>query len=270
MNPSNLDELRTNAYNAGNSAAGMTADAPGLLQSLRQNLVGIFSKDNPLIQERNNALADYLSENSATRASLLPSAAGDVPGIAGRPLTYSPTQQDAITTARSSAALAPLAGYNEILKGMYGSIGDLVKNAGDLYTGRITAAQQNASNLLDLYKSAISQYSAEKSGSSGGGIDLSSILALIQAMNGNGNQPSTSIDDIFALPTKPLTTAEQIARIHLDPNAVKQVAGLTSPTNSPSASFAPPKASKPAATTPAIKIQPGTKSGLKYNLPLSF
>lgn len=159
MNPTtnNLADLQTNATNASNAVADTQAAAPGMLNQLKQNLVGIFAKDNPIIDARNSALTDYLSSANNTRASLLPSNTGDVPGIAGRPMTYSPTQQDAIVSSRNAAALAPLAGYNEILKGMYGNIGDIVGNAGNIYNSNIQANATRAGNLMDLYKQAVAQ-----------------------------------------------------------------------------------------------------------------
>lgn len=156
MNP-NVNSLRDQAYTAANTTADLQGVAQPMLDQLKQNLVGIFAKDNPIIGARNDALAGYLSSNANTRASLLPSNAGDVPGIAGRPLTYSPTQQDAIVSSRNAAALAPLVGYNEILKGMYGNIGDLVGNAGNIYNSTIQGSASRASGLMDLYKQAVAE-----------------------------------------------------------------------------------------------------------------
>lgn len=186
-----LPALRQNATDATNQVADMQAGAPGMLNSLKQNLVGIFAKDNPIIDARNNALTDYLSESSRTRAAQLPSATGDVPGIAGRQLTYSPTQQDAMVTHNNAAALAPLAGYNEILKGMFGNIGDIVSGAGGIYNSTIQANSTRANGLMDLYKQAVNEDQFNRDlaykrsqGSGSGGTDLASIIAAIQASLG--------------------------------------------------------------------------------------
>lgn len=179
-----IPTLRSDAYNATQQTADMQASAPGLLSQLKQNLVGIFSKDNPIIGARNTALSDYLSENANTRASMLPANTGDVPGIAGRPLTYSPTQQDAITTSRNAAALAPLAGYNEILKGMFGNIGDLVQNAGGIYQSTIQGNATRAAGLMDLYKQAVQedQFNRQLAASraNAGGYDIESIIKSLR------------------------------------------------------------------------------------------
>jgi hypothetical protein len=185
-----LPTLRSDAYNATNQTADMQAAAPGLLTQLKQNLVGIFAKDNPIIDARNGALSDYLSSNANTRASLLPSNTGTVPGEGARPLTYSPTQQDAIVSSTNAAKLAPLAGWNEILKGMYGNIGDLVQGAGSIYDSTLKSNATRASGLMDLYKQAAQEdqfnreLAVKKQAAGGDGIDLASIIAAIQQMTG--------------------------------------------------------------------------------------
>jgi hypothetical protein len=179
--------LRQDAYTAAQDANKMATDAPGMLTQLKQNLVGIFSKDNPIMQARDNALSGYLSTAANTRASLLP---GGMPMVEGRNLTLSPTQQNAIVTSRENAALAPLAGYNEILKGMYGNIGEMVGGAGDIYGAQIQGAQNNAATLLDFYRQAVAEEESRRSGSGAAGMDLGSIMAAIQTMLGvNGQQP---------------------------------------------------------------------------------
>lgn len=157
MNPTDTASLGTQAYNAANQTADLQGSVQPMLDQLKQNLVGIFAKDNPIIGARNDALSGYLSSNANTRASLLPSAVGDVPGVAGRPLTFSPTQQDSIVASRNAASLAPLAGYNEILKGMYGNIGDLVNSAGNIYGQTIQSNATRSNSLMDLYKQALAQ-----------------------------------------------------------------------------------------------------------------
>lgn len=176
-----LESLKTNAYNSGQSFSEAQENAPGMLQDLKKNLYGIFAKDNPVITAREQALSDYLSTPQRTRADLLPT---NLPMIEGRNLALSPTQQDAITASRSSAALAPLVGWNEILRGMTGSIGDVVKSAGDIYSAKLASMQSQAGNALDLYKAGIEEEKAKQSaaGSGGYGLDLATIL---QSLGGN-------------------------------------------------------------------------------------
>lgn len=153
MNP-DINSIRDQAYTAANQTADLQGSVQPMLDQLKQNLVGIFAKDNPLIGARNDALSGYLSSNANTRASLLPSG---MPQVEGRSLALSPTQQDAIVSSRNAAALAPLAGYNEILKGMYGNIGDVVNNAGNIYGSTIQSNATRAGSLMDLYKQAVAE-----------------------------------------------------------------------------------------------------------------
>lgn len=203
-----LPTLRSDAYNATSQVADMQSQAPGLLTQLKQNLVGIFAKDNPIIDARNGALTDYLSSNAKTRAELLPTNQGSVPGIEGRAMTYSPTQQDAIVSSRQAATLAPLAGWNEILKGMYGNIGDLVQGAGAMYDSTIKSNATRAQGLMDLYKQAVQedQFNRElelrrKTAAGGDGIDLASIIAAIQGATGT-NTPQRPPLSSFEVPDK--------------------------------------------------------------------
>jgi hypothetical protein len=214
-----FDSLKQNAYNAGSEAANITADAPGLLTQLKQNLVGIFAKDNPIMKARETALTDYLGSNSASRVATLPQ---NLPMVEGSNLTLSPTQQDAITSARSAAALAPLAGLNDIIKAQYGTIGDMVTGAGSIYDAMSRSAGMRATNALDLYKAAIAEEEAKKKAAGSEGIDLPSIMAMIQKSLGLGdgtdNGPSGFFND------EPTPPAQVIA-----PRAVPLPPGMIDP-----------------------------------------
>lgn len=165
MDPNALNTARQGSLDASNNLANLSESSPSLLQSLQKNLVGIFTKDNPLINERENALTTYLSTPSATRASLLSS---NLPVVAGSNLNLSPTQQNAIVQGREAAALAPLAGLNQAVTGMYGNIPQMVSNAGDIYksligaaTTRAQSARQNYEDLFNMLKTN-EQFDIEK------------------------------------------------------------------------------------------------------------
>lgn len=201
------NQLKQNAYDAANNVSEMTASAPSLLTQLKQNLVGIFAKDNPVLKARDDALSTYLATPSATRAEIL---TPNMPMVEGRNLTLSPTQQDAIVSGRQAAALAPLAGLNEIVKAQYGNIGDAVQGAGSIYDAQVRAAQGNAANLMDLYKTAIAEEEARRK-ASGTGLDLASILA---AVGGNLGVNAPSLDDIFGA-SAPVQQTKPQPRVNL-------------------------------------------------------
>lgn len=213
----NLDTLKGNAYSAMGQANDISANSSSMLTQLKQNLVGIFSKDNPLMGARETALSDYLSTPQRARADLLPT---NMPMIEGRNLTLSPTQQDAIVSSRNAAALAPLAGLNEIIKAQYGNIGDIVQGAASIYDTTGRNAQNNATNLLNLYKAAIDEYSAKKAAASGsGGIlggDLASILALIRGEVGIGQDPEALAASIYGTGK---TTTKKTTSKTIDPKS---------------------------------------------------
>lgn len=193
-----LNTLKTNAYSAANDVSTISQTAPSLLAQLKQNLVGIFTKDNPVMKAREGALTDYLNTPSATRASILPSG---LPVVEGSNLNLSPTQQNAITTARSNAALVPLVGLNEIIKNQYGTIGDIVSGAGTAYDASVSAAKNRATTLLDLYKTAVAEEDAKRKAADSGGLDLASIIESIRLATGlGGNGTDDTPSGFFDLP----------------------------------------------------------------------
>src|SRR3990167_7948121 len=151
---SSLAGIKGQASAAVEQVANLTQATPGLLQQLQGNLTSIFAKDNPLIQARGQALSDFLSTPARARAEYLPA---NLPQVEGSNLNLSPTQQNALTTARSSAALAPLAGLNQIITGIYGNIPQMVQNASGLYQGQIQAAQLRANQLQQQYENELNE-----------------------------------------------------------------------------------------------------------------
>jgi hypothetical protein len=215
--PTDLATLKQKAYNAAGNVSQMATDAPGLLTQLKQNLVGIFAKDNPVLTARDDALSKYLATPDNTRSEIL---TNNLPEVSpGRALTLSPTQQNAIVSSRSAAALAPLAGLNEIIKAQYGNIGDVVQGAGGIYDATLKGAQSNASNLLDLYKTAVEEQKAKTSAANAGGLDLATIIAAIShALGVSGGAPTdiSGLDDIFNIENDP-------SRVYTTPEGLKYV-----------------------------------------------
>ena len=191
-----LTGLRTKAEKAGESVSSLQESVPGLLRDLKSSLVSIYAKDNPLIQAREQALQNYLSTPDVTRAGLLPE---NLPMVAGSPLTLSPTQQQSIVSTRQSAALAPLLGLNQAVSAGYGNIGDIVKGAGDIYSGQIEAARSKATLAQTLYRSAIDEYNAatarqeaeRKGREQAGAIDPFALLQYIAGLQGQQQGDTT-------------------------------------------------------------------------------
>ena len=154
-----IAELQSTQQTASTDLSNLQTSIPGLLQNLRQNLVSIYAKDNPLIQARDEALSRFLSGGDVARAELLP---GNLPQVAGSPLTLSPTQQNAIVSSRQAANQAPLIGLNQAVSQGYGNIGDIVKGAGDIYGSQVQAATTNLAQAVKAYENAVSQDRWEK------------------------------------------------------------------------------------------------------------
>lgn len=177
-----LTRLRGEAQTAGGEAGKLQESIPGLLSGLKSNLTSIFSQDNPMMQERENALQTFLNVPSQTRAGLLPA---NLPMVEGSNLNLSPTQQNALVTASRNAALVPLAGLNQSIVGQYGNIGDILGNAANMYASSVTAAQNRASIAQQAFQNALAQEQEARQGrtAAGGGLDLTALLTAL--MGGN-------------------------------------------------------------------------------------
>lgn len=187
MDPNTLQQQ---AMAASNDVGRLQSSAPTLISELKKNLVSIYAKDNPVMQARDAALSDFLSTPARARADMLPT---NMAQIEGRNLTLSPTQQNAITTSRSSAALAPLMGLNQIVQAGYGNIGDIIGNAATLYENEIGAAKTRADSLMDFYKESMADRRASAS-NAGMGDSLAAILAQLNAVN---NTPGITDMDVL-------------------------------------------------------------------------
>lgn len=187
-----LTRLKGNVESASSDVTNLSTSAPDLLKNLKSNLTGIFTKDNPIFGARESALEQFLRMPDATRSALLPN---NLPVVEGSNLNLSPTQQQSIVSSRNAAAFAPLAGFNNIITGQYGTIADAIGNAANLYQSQIEAGKQKYASALELYKMALDdeqkkrELAARSSGSSG--IGIADIMSILSAMglsdNTNGN-----------------------------------------------------------------------------------
>jgi hypothetical protein len=151
---SSLDPLKEAASTATTNYATAVESAPSLLQQLQKNLTTLFTTDNPILEERNTSLADYLSAGANARSDIL---TGNLPTVEGSALTLSPTQQNAIVSGRKAAALAKLIGLNQAVTGIYGNMSSTVENTGDLYQSLLAGEKTKAELAQQTYKDAFSE-----------------------------------------------------------------------------------------------------------------
>ena len=125
----------------GEAVGKAQTDLPVQLENLRSNLSQIYNKDNPLIQQREGLLSNYLSAGDRARNQLLPQNQGGT--------VFSPTELQAITSTNQGAALAPLASLNNLIMGQYGSLGNYLDVASRTAQARLAASGANADRLLN-------------------------------------------------------------------------------------------------------------------------
>src|SRR3990167_6929966 len=220
MDDLDITALRTKVEGANTNLANLQGNAPNMLQGLKQSLTQIFAKGNPLLQQREGQLANYLSAGDRARADFLPKTTPQGPGE--RPVIYSPTELNALVEGRKAQALAPLLGTNQLITGMYGNVGDIIQGAGTGLQAQIEGARTQAANALNLYQQAIQQEQfnrnfsenqrqfdvtqKNKGGGGGTGIDPITQALLARLTQGNQSTTDTGIDPAqFDEPDQPQT-----------------------------------------------------------------
>lgn len=122
-----------------------------LPQMLRDALNKKFSTDNPLVQNRESALQNYLQSIPQSQASVLPQNNNGV--------ILDPIQQANLIQARQGAALAPLATSNYLLGLSTGGIGDVISAAAAAHQGQTKGLQGRAELARQSYTDILSQLS---------------------------------------------------------------------------------------------------------------
>ena len=138
---SNLQQQSQQAYQ---QAMDLTKQLPQTLRDLTNNLNKTFSTNNPLMQQRTGMMEDYLASADKARAEYLASGKA-----------YSPTQLQAMTSARQAAALAPLAGINQQIVGQAGGIQDYLGFAQASLNAQIQAQQMAAQAAQQAYNNEL-------------------------------------------------------------------------------------------------------------------
>lgn len=247
-NLQNAQTASSQATQAYNTAA---TDQITLADSLKEALNKKLGTGNPLIQQREGALTNFL--NTSTQAPLdytAKSAGGN------SDVVYSPLQQANLIQGRRSAALAPITTLNTLLGLETGGVGNIIDSVSRANQARVAGlqgnaqlAQQNYTNILDVLKAkADEQYKNASLAYQNKGIG--DLLPLLQLLTGGG---STNRPDI----TSALEDSSQ-PQVYTTPEGVKYTvdsSGQVQPYN--------PNTSN----QPLSLNQLGMPANLKLNLP---
>lgn len=209
-----LVSARQSADSAGGAYKTAVSNAGTMPDMLKSALDKQFSKDNPLIQQREGALKNYLTVAESAPTTVLPQN--------NNGMVFSPNQQAAIIAGLRAGAFAPITSANELLAWQQGGIGNAVDKASKMYEVLARVAQVEAENKRNSYQDllgladrksqaaaqqqqfqenvrqfglefALKQEQARKSG--GGGIGSS----ILSALGAGFNQPSQQQQ----VPTRP-------------------------------------------------------------------
>jgi hypothetical protein len=150
-----LQSART-AYE-GASKTATTAEVAGysLPDQLRSALNAKFSKDNPMVQDRESALTNYLNTTTSAPLSVTPTSAGGT-----SPVILNPLQQADLIQRKKSSALSGLTTANDLLGLATGGVNNIVDSASRAYQGQVAQKQGAAKIAGDSYTSLLNELSA--------------------------------------------------------------------------------------------------------------
>ena len=229
MDPNSLSSL-------GNQVASSTQQEYDLPNMLRNALVSKFSKDNPLLQQRETALKNLYaspeqSQQEFSQPHTVTIGGGQVPAPGQNPVGdqstvsnvyFDPSQQRALSSQRLAARAAPLMNLNDIIAANYGGIDNIISGVtrGLEAQTKSKQAKFDAAKVLQelALKSRaldISQYKASKGGS---GSNLNQLLSVYRLM-----KPSDSAQNNAINAQSGLTAIEQTrAALQNDKNVLKK------------------------------------------------
>lgn len=169
--PSSMD-----VFDTASKAISFTEQLPSLTQKLREALTGKFS-ESPLFGQRETAMQGFLNAPSQSRADI-----SQRQKETGVPLA--PTQQQAITSARRSAAYAPLDTSSLLLSSAFGGLEDIIGQGVQAFQAASEAQTQKANLMQQLYQTELDRMFKEK------GLELD--WAKFNKPSGSGSASSTA------------------------------------------------------------------------------
>jgi hypothetical protein len=206
-NTPELQQARQQAQTAGQNAINYQSAGAQLPFKLREAVQGKLDYNKDLIEQRNQAMAEYFQAPSAAREEFQ-----DI---------WNPFQREKLVAESRAQSYLPYANLTDILGQRMGTISDIINAGTGAFQAQTGAAQgaaglanQNYSNLFSLADTlagaANTQYGNQrqqeldavseelerariaKSGSGGGGgIDLASVIAAIYGNQGQSAQPTS-------------------------------------------------------------------------------
>ena len=210
-----LTGARNSSSEAIKNYSSAKAEGMTLPQRLTEALNKKFSTDNPMVQQREGQLTNYMNTTTQAPLDYTHTSAGGNSNV-----VYNPMEQANLINQRRTSALVPLTTTNYLLGLNQGGIGDVVDSVSNLWGadtqrmgGAAEAARLNYTDLLDMAKTksalASNSLAAEedkrrweaemalkgRSGSGGGG-GLSNLESILQQymdlQNGGGQEMDLS------------------------------------------------------------------------------
>lgn len=148
-----LQTAQQQSQQAGQAYQTATKNAATMPDLLKQALDKKFSENNPLIQQREAALKNYMTVSETAPQSVLPENTG------GR--IFSPLEQSGLIAGQRAGALAPITSLNDILGWQQGGIQNTIGEATRMYQALVQAAQIESQNKRQSYQDLLSLISGK-------------------------------------------------------------------------------------------------------------
>lgn len=134
-----LQQVKSEAATAASNYSSASAAGISLPDMLREALTKKFSTSNPLIQQREGAVKNYMTESSAAPLAVTPKSAGGQADV-----VYTPQEQAALIGGRRAAAMAPVSSLNALLGLTQTGLENVIGATGRAYEGQVAGLKNEA------------------------------------------------------------------------------------------------------------------------------
>lgn len=146
----NIDQYRTNADNLAQSATSFASAQPTVQGELRDALASKFTEFKQPIEQKNQAMADYLSSGANARSEY-----GDPNS---QNFVFNPYDRAKLVANAQSQAYQPYGALSDYINLAMGTVKDLASQGAGMYQAEATNRLGQATNAQNQYTNALNEY----------------------------------------------------------------------------------------------------------------
>lgn len=186
VSTSDLEQYRNQANTALTSATNFSAASPNVESELRDALASKFTSYKQPIEQRSQAMADYLSSGANARANYADPESEN--------FVFNPYQRAKLVANAQSQAYQPYASLSDYINLGMGTVSDLAKQGAGIYSTEANRQVGLANAAQQQFQNALSEYNATKS--SAGNSAISALLS--QYLTGGSSQMPTEAKPVYS------------------------------------------------------------------------